>query len=45
MSYITVQEAAERWHVSERRVQMFCREGRIQAKQRLDDSRGHSASG
>lgn len=29
MSYITVQEAAERWDVSERRVQMFCREGRI----------------
>lgn len=29
MSYITVQEAAERWDISERRVQMFCREGRI----------------
>ena len=29
MNYITVQEAAVRWGISERRVQMFCREGRV----------------
>ena len=29
MNYITVQEAAVRWGISERRVQMFCCEGRV----------------
>lgn len=30
MGYITIHEAAERWHISERRIQMLCRNHRIQ---------------
>lgn len=29
MNYITVKEAASRWNLSERRIQMLCKEGRI----------------
>lgn len=29
MEYITVQQAAKRWKISERRVQKYCAEGRI----------------
>lgn len=27
--FITVQEAAERWNITDRQVQMLCKEGRI----------------
>ena len=29
MDYITVREAAEKWGVSERRINQYCAEGRI----------------
>lgn len=29
MEYITIQEAAERWGVSERRIQVLCSSGRL----------------
>ena len=30
MDYITVREAAEKWHLAERTVQQLCRDGRIE---------------
>ncbi len=30
MNYYTSSEAAEKWHISQRRVQVLCNEGRIQ---------------
>ena len=29
MKYITASQAAEKWHISQRRVQILCSEGRI----------------
>lgn len=33
--YISIKEAAEKWDVSTRRIQMFCVEGRIQGAAKL----------
>ena len=35
MEYITAKEAAEKWGISERRVQVLCELGRIEGVQRL----------
>ncbi len=35
MSYITTKEAARRWGISERRVQVLCRQGKIPGVFRL----------
>lgn len=33
--YMTVQEAAQKWHISERRIQILCSENRIDGVIRL----------
>ena len=38
MEYITVKEAAEKWHVSIRRVQILCNDNRIKGAQRFGKS-------
>lgn len=35
MEYITAKEAANKWNISERRVQLLCEESRIEGVQRL----------
>ena len=35
MEYITAKEAANKWGISERRVQVLCEQGRIEGVQRL----------
>lgn len=35
MDYITAKEAALKWGISERRVQVLCEQGRIEGVQRL----------
>ncbi len=35
MDYITFKEAAQKWEISERRVQVLCKQGRIDGIQRL----------
>lgn len=35
MDYITTKEAAEKWNISERRVQVLCRQGKIEGVVRL----------
>lgn len=35
MEYITAKEAALKWGISERRVQVLCEQGRIEGVQRL----------
>lgn len=35
MEYITTQEAAEKWGISKRRVQILCRQGRIEGAIRM----------
>jgi hypothetical protein len=35
MDYITTKEAAEKWNISERRVQVLCRQGKIDGVVRL----------
>ena len=35
MEYITAKEAASKWGISERRVQVLCEQGRIEGIQRL----------
>lgn len=35
MDYITTKEAAEKWGITERRVQVLCREGKIAGVARL----------
>lgn len=35
MDYISIAEAAEKWHISRRRVQVLCAQGRIQGLERL----------
>ncbi len=37
MDYITTKEAAIRWKLSERRVQVLCEEGRIQGAFKVSD--------
>ena len=36
MYYITVKEAAEKWEISARRVQLLCEQGRIEGVVQLD---------
>ena len=38
MEYITVREAAEKWGVSERRINQYCSEGRIHGTERFGGS-------
>ncbi|MDT8904102.1 helix-turn-helix domain-containing protein [Anaeroselena agilis] len=38
MDYITAKEAAQKWSISERRVQVLCEQGRIEGVQRLGKS-------
>ena len=38
MAYISVAEAAERWQLSERRVQKFARDGRIPGAKKFSGS-------
>ncbi|MCL5770710.1 MAG: helix-turn-helix domain-containing protein [Actinobacteria bacterium] len=38
MEYITAKEAAEKWGISERRVQVLCKLSRIEGVQRLGKS-------
>lgn len=35
MEYITAKEAANKWNISERRVQVLCEQGRIEGVQRF----------
>ena len=35
MDYITTKEAAEKWNISERRVQILCRQGKVEGAVRL----------
>lgn len=35
MEYITVKEAADMWQVSERRIQILCRENRIDGAKKI----------
>ena len=35
MEYITAKEAAEKWGISQRRVQVLCEQGRIEGAVRL----------
>ena len=35
MEYITAKQAAQKWGISERRVQVLCEQGRIEGVQRL----------
>ncbi len=35
MEYITAKEAAERWNISQRRVQVLCEQGRVSGAVRL----------
>lgn len=36
MEYITVKEAADMWKISERRIQILCREERIDGAKKFD---------
>lgn len=38
MEYLTAKEAAQKWGISERRVQVLCEQGRIAGVQRLGKS-------
>lgn len=38
MKYITASQAAERWHISQRRVQILCSEGRIDGVFKLGEN-------
>lgn len=38
MKYITASQAAERWHISQRRVQILCSEGRIEGVFKLGEN-------
>lgn len=35
MEYITAKEAAEKWGISERRVQVLCQQGKVESARRL----------
>ena len=35
MEYITIQEASEKWGISERRIQTLCTTGRLQGAQKF----------
>ena len=38
--YITVQEAAEKWNITPRQVQILCKEGRIEGAEMMSDHSG-----
>ncbi|MBE6920562.1 MAG: helix-turn-helix domain-containing protein [Ruminococcaceae bacterium] len=38
MNYITASQAAEKWNISQRRVQVLCSEGRIEGVFKLGDN-------
>lgn len=38
MKYITASQAAEKWHISQRRVQVLCSEGRIEGVFKLGEN-------
>ena len=38
MSYMTASQAAEKWNISQRRVQILCKEGRIKGVFKLGDA-------
>ena len=38
MKYITASQAAEKWHISQRRVQILCSEGRIEGVFKLGEN-------
>lgn len=38
MSYMTASQAAEKWDISQRRVQILCKEGRIKGVFKLGDA-------
>ena len=38
MKYITASQAAEKWHISQRRVQILCSEGRIDGVFKLGEN-------
>lgn len=35
LEYLTIKQAAEKWDISERRIQVLCREGRIEGVKRF----------
>ena len=35
LEYLTIKQAAEKWNISERRIQVLCREGRIDGIKRF----------
>ena len=35
MEYLTIKQAAEKWDISERRIQVLCRENRIEGVKRF----------
>ena len=38
MKYITASQAADKWHISQRRVQVLCSEGRIEGVFKLGEN-------
>lgn len=38
MKYITASQAAEKWHISQRRVQILCSEGRVDGVFKLGEN-------
>lgn len=44
MDYITVKEAAEKWNISDRLVQKYCAEGRIEGLKKFGKSWGIPSS-
>lgn len=38
MEYMTASKAAEKWHISQRRVQILCSEGRIEGVFKLGEN-------
>lgn len=38
MDYMTASQAAEKWHISQRRVQILCSEGRIEGVFKLGEN-------
>ena len=38
MKYITASQAAQKWHISQRRVQILCSEGRIKGVFKLGEN-------
>lgn len=38
MDFIPVREAAKRWHISERLVQQYCQQGRVEGARKFNGS-------